>query len=48
MSEKQAKKNFEVQKSMKLATGAMSVTEGAINAFSQTTDPSPTQTLKND
>ena len=45
-SEKQAKKNFEVQKSMKLATGAMSVTEGAINAFSQTTDPSPTQTLR--
>ena len=44
--EERAKQSFEVQKTMKLATGAMSVTEGIINAFSQTTDPTPTQSLR--
>ena len=45
-NEERAKKNFEVQKKFKLAIGAMTVTEGIMNAFSQTTDPTPTQTLR--
>ena len=45
-TEEQAKKNFEIQKKFKLAQGAMTVTEGIMNAFSQTTDPTPTQTLR--
>jgi len=45
-TEEQAKKNFEIQKKFKLAQGAITVTEGIMNAFSQTTDPTPTQTLR--
>ena len=45
-NEERAKKNFEVQKKFKLAIGAMTVTEGIMNAFSQTSDFTPTQTLR--
>ena len=45
-SEARAKKAFEVDKALKLASGATSVTTGIMNAFSQTTDVTPTQTLR--
>ena len=45
-NEERARQAFEVDKAMKLASGATSVTTGIMNAFSQTTDPSPTQTLR--
>ena len=45
-NEQRAKQAFEVDKKLKMATGAMTVTEGVMNAFSQTTDLTPTQTLR--
>ena len=44
--EERAKKNFQMDKALKLAAGATTVTTGIMNAFSQTTDPTPTQTLR--
>jgi cytochrome c biogenesis protein CcdA len=45
-SEERSRQAFEVDKAMKLASGATSVTTGIMNAFSQTTDLTPTQTLR--
>ena len=45
-NEERAREAFKVDKAMKLASGATSVTTGIMNAFSQTSDPSPTQTLR--
>ena len=44
--EKRAKKAFMVDKALKLSQAGMGVAQGMINAFSQTTDATPTQSLR--